>query len=114
MLELPASAAAWGTPAFAAALRAELEAVPAEALGLQRQVALGGQLADAPVQVTVLASRADGAGVRARVGVFFASVIAGCSCADDPTPVEDLPEYCELELTIHLPDGESRVGPAPT
>ena len=63
MLELPASAAAWGTPAFAAALRAELEAVPAEALGLQRQVALGGQLADAPVQVTVLASRADGAGV---------------------------------------------------
>jgi hypothetical protein len=27
-------------------------------------------------------------------------VIAGCSCADDPTPTNELDEFCELQLDI--------------
>ena len=38
--------------------------------------------------------------IRARTGVLFTSVIAGCSCADDPTPVDEQTEYCELLFEI--------------
>ena len=36
---------------------------------------------------------------------FDTSLIAGCSCADDPTPVEPQPEYCEVELQIEKATG---------
>jgi hypothetical protein len=45
------------------------------------------------------ASESDGH-IRARTGVFFSGIDAGCSCADDPTPVEAQQEYCELEVDI--------------
>ena len=40
-----------------------------------------------------------------RIGVFFSGIIAGCSCADDPTPVEPLTEYCELLLRMDKQTG---------
>jgi hypothetical protein len=48
----------------------------------------------------VLGARGEAGAIRARIGVFFHGIIAGCSCADDPTPLEPQQEYCELELTI--------------
>jgi hypothetical protein len=48
----------------------------------------------------VIASEADGDRIRVRVGVFFSGIVAGCSCADDPTPVEAQNEYCELLVDI--------------
>ena len=50
--------------------------------------------------------------IRARVGVFFHGVIAGCSCADDPTPVEPQQEYCELELAIDRSTGAVTISPS--
>ncbi len=38
--------------------------------------------------------------LRAKVGIFFTGIVAGCGCADDPTLVEPQPEYCELLLEI--------------
>jgi hypothetical protein len=38
--------------------------------------------------------------IRARVGVFFSGIVAGCRCADDPTPVEPQDEYCEFQFEI--------------
>ena len=42
--------------------------------------------------------------------VFIISgIIAGCSCADDPTPVDTTTEYCELQLEIDRESAETRV-----
>ncbi len=51
---------------------------------------------------SVIIKRIDDAGpvIRARVGIFFKSVIADCSCADDPTPLNDLDGFCELQFDI--------------
>jgi hypothetical protein len=38
--------------------------------------------------------------IRVTAGIFYKSVIGGCSCADDPTPVSDNNEYCEVRLEI--------------
>jgi hypothetical protein len=102
ILPLPVSLAAWGTPAFAAALKRELEALPPGSLPLQQGLAATSFALDEGIQVMVLAAgEAEGA-IAARVGVFFSGIVAGCNCADDPTPVEPQGEYCELLLAIDL------------
>jgi hypothetical protein len=98
-MRLPESLAAWGSPAFAAVLKREL-AAQAGQLPLQQALAGSSAVFGDRIEVMVIASDADAAQVRARVGVFFSGIVAGCSCADDPTPVEAQNEYCELELAI--------------
>lgn len=99
MLRLTESLAAWGTPAFAAALKRELEA-QAGLLPLQQALAGSSAVFGDRIEVMVIVSDADATQIRARVGVFFSGIVAGCSCADDPTPVEAQNEYCELSIGI--------------
>lgn len=99
-LRLPLSLAAWGSPAFAATLKQELEAQDAGCLPLQQGLSTGSAVLDNGFSVMVLGAEATPEAIRVRLGVFFSGIVAGCSCADDPTPVEAQNEYCELVLTI--------------
>ena len=38
--------------------------------------------------------------IRVKAGIFYKGIIAGCSCADDPTPAGENNEYCEVQLDI--------------
>jgi len=52
----------------------------------------------------------EGAGfIRAKTGIFFKGIIAGCSCADDPTPVDELTEYCQVQFDIDKTTAETTV-----
>jgi hypothetical protein len=99
MIHLPATVGAWDTPDFVALLKREL-AAQAAALPLQRAVATSSVALDDSIEIMLLAAEATPDRIIARVGVFFAGVVAGCGCADDPTPLESQPEYCELSLMI--------------
>lgn len=99
MIHLPDSLRAWGTPEFPAVLKREL-AKHADELPLQQALSGTSAVADEPVTVVLLAVQADETTIRAKVGIFFSGILAGCSCADDPTPVEPQTEYCELLLEI--------------
>jgi len=92
--------AAWGTPAFNDVLRHELEQLDRSRLPLQQCLTTTSYPGNGPVQIMVLNASARDGRIRARTGVFFSGVIAGCNCADDPTPVEEQQEYCELEVDI--------------
>lgn len=100
MIHLPVSLQAWDTPAFPAALRQELEDLGGDALPLQQGLSLSSAVADECIEVMFISATGDARHIRARVGVFFAGIVAGCNCADDPTPVESQHEYCELQLVI--------------
>ncbi|MDD2928451.1 MAG: hypothetical protein PHP05_05040 [Sideroxydans sp.] len=100
MLRLEAALASWGRPEFAAELERELEHKGASVLPLQRAMALGSHVVDGQISVMVKRSEEYRAHLSVCVGVFFKSVIAGCSCADDPTPLNELEEFCELQLDI--------------
>lgn len=91
---------AWGTEGFEATLRAELSALDAGQLPLQAGLTTGSVVTDAPRTVMVLGAREAGECLEAKAGIFYSSVIAGCSCADDPTPVAENAEYCEVEIHI--------------
>lgn len=108
-LLLRESLAAWGTPAFAATLKRELQRAGAGALPLQQALAQSSAVAGDAIEVMVIGTSDDAQGIRARIGVFFSGIVAGCSCADDPTPVEAQNEYCELLLTIDRRTAETQV-----
>lgn len=97
---LAASLRAWGSPAFEATLKDELEGLATSALPLQAAVAYGSCVADGPIKVMIMQIDASGPRLSIKVGVAFHSIIAGCNCADDPTPVNELAEFCELLLDI--------------
>lgn len=99
MISLPESLAAWGTPDFPAVLKRELEASGTQ-LPLQEALAGSSAVFGDRIEVMVIASDADAGRIQAKVGVFFSGIVAGCSCADDPTPVEAQNEYCELRVDI--------------
>ncbi len=84
--------------------------LPIDQLPLQQGLKAGSYILDEQRSVMVLSVVDDGDLIRARVGVLYSGVIAGCSCADDPTPVEAANEYCELWLALDKRTGAGDVG----
>jgi hypothetical protein len=99
MLRLPDSLTAWGAPDFPAALKRELEAQAGQ-LPLQQALAGSNAVSGEAIEVMVISHQGGSDCIHAKVGVFFSGIVAGCSCADDPTPVEAQNEYCELRVDI--------------
>lgn len=108
MFRLPESLAAWNTPDFAAVLRREVERQAIGHLPLQAGLAASSVALAEDCRVMVLGAEEAGPDLRARIGVFYAGLVAGCNCADDPTPAAPQPEYCEIELRIDRATGETR------
>lgn len=106
---LPDTLAAWSDADFSSVLEAELAALPAGVLPLVRAMSQGSAPGSSPIRITLLGRDSDGEKKVLNVGVFFTSIIAGCSCADDPTPVEELPEYAQLCLIIDPVSGAAEV-----
>ena len=105
MALFPQSIAAWGTPEFPAVLKTELEGLDPAHLPLQQGLSVSSYAVPEGFWVTVLGVSESGNAIRARVGVFYAGIVAGCSCADDPTPVEPVPEYCVVAVSIDKETG---------
>jgi hypothetical protein len=97
MVELHDALRDWGTDAFARSLKREMEGLGTGVLPLDRATAHGGHVDDADLVATVIDAADAVTFIRARVGVFFAEIIAGCSCGDDPFAQ---PAYCEIEVRI--------------
>jgi hypothetical protein len=100
MIRLDRSLRAWGTPEFAAVLKQEVAQLGADGLPLQRGLTIGSHVTDDPVTVVINSVDETERAIRVRAGIFYQSVIAGCSCDNDPTPVSENTEYCEVQLDI--------------
>jgi hypothetical protein len=107
-LTLPQTLAVWGTEGFADTCKRELGSLDPERLPLQQLLRHGSHVIGRP-EFMILGSQADEEILLLRIGVFFRSVLAGCSCADDPTPPDEYQEYGELALHIDRRDGSARV-----
>lgn len=109
MMRLPNAIAAWGTPEFEETLKQELVALAVDALPLQQGLAAASYVEEDGRSFMLLAAAETAEAVSVKVGVFYRGVIAGCSCADDPTPVDTTSEYCELQLEIDRRSALTRV-----
>lgn len=109
MVQLPRALRAWNTPAFEATLKDELEQLGAGHLPLQQGLSASSQVLDGEISVMLIKAAELPDRIRVRVGVFYAGIIAGCNCADDPSPVDANPEYCELWVEIDKSGAHVRV-----
>jgi hypothetical protein len=108
-IRLEKTVLAWGTPGFNDALRSEVEQLNADLLPLQAGLTAGSHVLDKARRALIITAAESAGAIRARVGIFYNSIIAGCSCADDPTPVDELNEYCEVTIDIDMTTAEAQV-----
>jgi hypothetical protein len=108
-IQLAGALRAWGTPDFNDALKQEVEQLGSDHLPLQQGLSVGNHVLDQSVSAMVIAaSESDGA-IRAKVGIFYASILTGCACTNDPTPESENSEYCVVQLDIDRATAETRV-----
>lgn len=110
-MELHRSLRAYGSSDFAATLQRELAEAGLDALGLQQALRAGSIALEDDLGVMILRADASPGHLDLHLGLFFTSIVAGCACADDPTPVDRNTEYCEVDLRIDRTTGRGRVTP---
>jgi hypothetical protein len=109
MIRLTKALDAWGTPDFTDILKKEVARLDAGQLPLQQGLSASSYAVDNKFDVMIISVSEERGFLRVKAGVFYAGIIAGCSCADDPTPVDELSEYCELRLDIDMATAETTV-----
>ena len=109
MIKLITSLEAWGTPDFEIALQEEIQNIKPELLPLQEGLSQSSYVSDADINVLILNFTETACDIIAKIGIFYAGVITGSCCADDPTPVCEQTEYCELQFTINKLTAETTV-----
>lgn len=112
MIKLGQALRAWGTPEFEATFKQEI-VQSADQLPLQQGLTIGNYVAADPITVAIISVAELGNIIRVRAGIFYTSVIGGCSCADDPTPISKNNEYCEVEMDIDKVTAATAVALAP-
>lgn len=100
---------AWGVPDFESVLKKEIEQLGAEHLPLQQGLSTGSYALDNKLQAMIISVSEDAGFIRAKAGIFYAGILTGCSCADDPTPVNEESEYCVVRLDISKSTAETTV-----
>ena len=107
MIRLDKVLSAWSTPEFQSVLKNEMERMDAQALPLQQGLARGNCVGDDDFSVMIISATEIPNGIRAKAGIIYTGIIAGCSCADDPTPVDGHTEYCEVQVDIDMATAET-------
>ena len=109
MIRLTKALTAWGTPEFEGVLKKEIEQLDAMQLPLQQGLTTGSYALDGQLKAMIIGVSEEAGLIRAKAGIFYAGIIAGCSCADDPTPVNEESEYCVVQLDIDKQTGETTI-----
>ncbi len=102
------SLAAWGTPSFPAIFKEEVIENGKE-LPLQKGLSNTSYALSEKLEAMLIGSEMEEDFLNVRAGIFFEGMLIGCSCADDPTPVEAQSEYCEMVFRIDVNTGETFV-----
>jgi hypothetical protein len=81
-------------------MRRQIELMDATDLPLQEGLSTGNLAIPNLLGVIIINCLEDEYHLWVKAGLFYKSVISGCSCADDPTPVPENDEYCVVSFAI--------------
>jgi hypothetical protein len=109
MVRLPQALAAWQSDAFNTVLKNEIEHLDATLLPLQQGLTHSSHANAETLTVMIISHTDQPDWIEVKAGLFFTGIIAGCSCSDDPTPVDEINEYCEVRFEIDKQTGEATV-----
>jgi hypothetical protein len=109
MIRLTKTLNAWGTSGFEDTLKSEVEQLATDRLPLQQALSTSSYVTDSQRAVTIIRVSDDEDVIHIKVGIFYSGIIAGCSCADDPTPIDEQNEYCVVQFEINKQTAETTV-----
>ena len=109
MFYLPQSLQAWHSDAFKNALIKALCSINSNLLPLQQGLTQSSYAIVINLSASVLNVASDDNYIMVKAGLFYTGIISGCSCADDPTPVDEINEYCDVLLRINKKTAETTV-----
>ena len=109
MIKLPNTLKAWGSDNFKATLKSDIEALTANELPLQRGMSSGSYAMDDKIRAMIIGVAEKDDHLEAKAGIFYTGVIAGCNCADDPSPPDEQTEYCVVLLRIDKTTAETEI-----
>lgn len=109
MLKLTKSLNAWNSVEFNSILKDEIQCLEPQLLPLQQGLSYSSYVGNRPLNVIILSHAEKPEYLQVKTGIFYTGIIAGCSCSDDPSPVDEQNEYCELQFSIHKKSAETEV-----
>lgn len=108
-IDLTRSLTAWGSQDFDAVIKYEIEQLDASLLPLQQGLSASSYVSDSGIQVMIVKASESDEEITVKTGIFYTGIIAGCNCADDPSPVDEVNEYCEVNFVINRETGLTRI-----
>ena len=93
---------AWGGADFETIFKQEIAQLGADHLPLQQGLSSSNYVADGLITVMIHNVVELEGMLRIKAGILYQGVVSGCSCADDPTPISENNEYCELQVDIDM------------
>jgi len=109
VFNLPLSLEAWGSEDFRATLNREIRSLKTELLPLQQGLQYSSYVIADRLAVIVLNTQDGALQITVKAGLSYNGIISGCSCSDDPTPLDETVEYCEVLLCIDKKTAETTV-----
>lgn len=109
MEKLNRSLNAWKTADFSSVFKDEAKQLGAAALPLQQGLSRSSHVSGDSYEVLVLSATEESQRILVKAGIFYQGIIAGCSCADDPTPIDEQTEYCEVLFEIDKNTAEAAI-----
>ena len=113
MIRLTKTLNAWGSPEFRGILKNEIEQMDAHLLPLQQGLSTGSHVIDSKLNAMIIGVSEAAGFIRVKAGIFYSGIISGCSCADDPTPINEESEYCVVQLDINKQTAETTIALLP-
>jgi len=109
MIRMTRALAAWNSTTFEHVLKDELQQLDCSTLPLQQGLVHGSVALDDVIHPVILSVSHDADVLRIRAGLQYHGMIAGCSCADDPTPDSPTLEYCTVQIEIDRDSADTRI-----
>jgi hypothetical protein len=109
VIVLADSLKAWGSPGFKETFRAEVASLDSMQLPLQQALMQSSYVSDKDFTVVILNISETKNDIEVKTGIFYAGIIAGSCCADDPTPLDEQTEYCEIQFVINKLSAETTI-----
>jgi hypothetical protein len=109
MIQLTKVLSAWRTADFESILKKEIERMGAKELPLQQALSSSSYALDSNIKIIIINVAEAKNTLQVKAGIFYAGVIAGCHCADDPTPIDEQPEYCEVQVEINKKTADTQI-----
>lgn len=107
MIKLNKTILAYNTEQFIKIAKDEIGKIDPSLLPLQEGLSLSSYVGKTPFSITVLNVSDEDKELIIKAGVFYTGIIAGCNCSDDPSPVDEQNEYCEIILCINKNTAET-------